>query len=141
VDIANILHRDAIAGIVGKRTFERGEQCFAAGRVLDVRAAPGELRGLVVPQEAGRAHYVVRIWVHDDGMAYQCSCPIGSELRFCKHAVALALAHLDRERRERDALLALRTRLLAMASHDLVERLVERARTNPELRALLEQLA
>lgn len=140
MDIANILHRDTIAGIVGKRTFERGEKCFAAGRVLDVRAAPGELRGVVLPQEAGRAHYAVRIWVHDDGMAYQCSCPIGSERKFCKHAVALALAHLDRERREREALVALRTRLAALKPQVLVDKLVEVARTHPELRAVLEQL-
>src|SRR5690348_1888469 len=64
--IANILHRDTIALIVGTKVFERGEACFASGRVTRVEAGRGELRGTVRPQEAGRAAYAVRIWVRED---------------------------------------------------------------------------
>lgn len=63
--IANILHRDTLAMIVGGKTFERGEQCFTDGRVLGVESARGELAGLVRPQESGRSPYEVRIWVPD----------------------------------------------------------------------------
>src|SRR5262245_39652427 len=45
--IANILHRETIAVIVGSQTFERGERCFAAKRVQRVEASRGELRGVV----------------------------------------------------------------------------------------------
>ena len=68
--IANILHRDTIAVIVGSQTFARGERCFAARRVEHVEAARGELRGRVLPTERDRAPYVVRIWVRDDGLAH-----------------------------------------------------------------------
>src|SRR5262245_6813348 len=74
--IANILHRETIAVIVGSHTFERGERCFTAKRVQRVEATRGELRGVVTPSESGRAPYVVRIWVRDEGLAYECTCPI-----------------------------------------------------------------
>ena len=61
--IANILHRDTIAMIVGGKTFERGEQCFTAGRVLGVESVPGQLCGIVKPQETGRSPYEIRIWI------------------------------------------------------------------------------
>ncbi|HEY1816265.1 MAG TPA: SWIM zinc finger family protein [Kofleriaceae bacterium] len=96
--IASVLHRETIAVLVGDHTFERGEQCYAAGRVLEVAAARGELRGTIRPQDSGRPPYKVRIWVRADGLAYQCTCPIGAERQFCKHGVAVALAHLDRRR-------------------------------------------
>lgn len=138
--VASILHRDTIAVIVGSRTFERGEKCFAQGRVLHVEAARGELRGAVKPQETGRAMYAVRIWVRDDGLAYECSCPIGKERQFCKHAVAIALAHLQREREEADRLARLRDRLLAAPSDLLIDTLVQRARHDPALFDTLNQL-
>ena len=102
--VANILHRETIAMIVGAKTFERGEQCFASGRVLGVESSVGELAGIVRPVETGRAPYAVRIWVKDDGLAYECTCPVGTSRQFCKHAVAIALAHLQKEnhRAERD---------------------------------------
>ena len=68
--IASILHRDTIAVIVGARTFERGEECFTSKRVLEVEAARGELRGRVKPTESQRAHYTCRIWLRDEGVAY-----------------------------------------------------------------------
>ena len=98
--IANILHRETIAVIVGSKTFERGERCFAAKRVQRVEASGGELRGLVRPSETARMPYVVRIWVRAEGLAYECTCPIGLQSQFCKHTVAIALAHLDNERAE-----------------------------------------
>jgi uncharacterized Zn finger protein len=94
--IANILHRKTIAALAGKRTYDRGERCHADGRVERVEAGRGELRGVVRPREAGRAAYVVRLWVRADGLAYECTCPVGVERQFCKHTVAIALAHLER---------------------------------------------
>jgi hypothetical protein len=97
--IANILHRETIAVIVGSQTFQRGEKVFASGRVDKVEVAGGELKGVVKPTEAG-APYIVRIWMREEGLAYECTCPIGQRRQFCKHTVAIALHHLETERKE-----------------------------------------
>ena len=131
--IANILHRETIAVIVGSQTFERGERCFAAKRVQQVEANRGELRGRVLPTERDRAPYVVRIWMRDEGLAYECTCPIGKKRQFCKHTVAIALAHLEAERTEAERGLGiLREALLTVQPTALVERLLVLARRSPE---------
>ena len=131
--IANILHRETIAVIVGSQTFERGERCFAAKRVQQVEANRGELRGRVLPTERDRAPYVVRIWMRDEGLAYECTCPIGKKRQFCKHTVAIALAHLEAERTEAERGLGiLREALLTVQPAALVERLLVLARRSPE---------
>jgi uncharacterized Zn finger protein len=117
-DIASVLHRDTLAVLVGNRTYERGE-----------------LRGTIKPNESGRAPYQVRIWVRAEGMAYQCTCPIGADRQFCKHGVAVALAHLAAPAHapvvEPDP-----AELRALA-----EQLVAKARRDPELLATLRELA
>jgi uncharacterized Zn finger protein len=133
-DIASVLHRDTLAVLVGNHTYERGEQCFAAGRVVEVAATRGELRGTIKPNESGRAPYRVRIWVRAEGMAYQCTCPIGADRQFCKHGVAVALAHLAQPAKP------------AASEPDpgelrnLADELVAKARRDPELLATLREL-
>jgi uncharacterized Zn finger protein len=139
--IANILHRETIAVIVGSKTFERGEQCFAAQRVVKVEAARGELRGVVRPNEAGRAPYTVRIWMREEGLAYECTCPIGERRQFCKHTVAIALAHLEAERTEAEQGFALlRQALVAITNEALVDGLIVLARRDPELADALKRM-
>lgn len=139
--IANILHRDTIAVIVGSQTFERGEKCFAAKRVQQVEASRGELRGRVLPTERARAPYVVRIWMREEGLAYECTCPIGLSRQFCKHTVAIALAHLEAERVEAERGLGiLREALFTVQPTALVERLLVLARRNPEWADELKRL-
>ena len=132
--IANILHRETIAVIVGSQTFERGEKCFTAKRVLQVEASRGELRGRVLPAtERDRAPYVVRIWMREEGLAYECTCPIGLKRQFCKHTVAIALAHLANERAEAErGLHILREALFTVQPTALIERLLVLARRDPE---------
>lgn len=140
--IANILHRETIAVIVGSQTFERGEKCFAARRVTQVDASPGELRGRVVPTERDRAPYVVRIWMRAEGLAYECTCPIGMKRQFCKHTVAIALAHLDNERAEAERGLGiLREALQTVQPGALVDRLLVLARRDPTWADELKRLA
>ncbi|WP_375502145.1 SWIM zinc finger domain-containing protein [uncultured Jatrophihabitans sp.] len=43
----------------------------------------------------GSADYQVELWCDDDEAGYVCSCPMGGEDRFCKHAVAVALVATD----------------------------------------------
>jgi len=139
--IANILHRDTIAVIVGSKTFERGEACFTAKRVQSVEAARGELRGVVRPNEGGRAPYIVRIWVREEGLAYECTCPIGVTRQFCKHTVAIALAHLENQRIEIErGIGVLREALAAIAPPALIEGLVGLARRDPEMSDTLKRM-
>jgi uncharacterized Zn finger protein len=139
--ITNILHRDTIAALVGSKVFERGEACFAAGRVLRVEASRGELRGAVRAEVRGRAVYAVRIWIREEGLAYDCTCPMGVQRQFCKHAVAIALAHLEKQRQEAEGEHSLlRSRVMAVDPAVLVERLLERALTDPNLQLVLTQL-
>ena len=139
--IANILHRETIAVIVGSKTFERGEECFTAKRVLRVESRQGELKGVVRPNESGRSPYIVRIWMREEGLAYECTCPIGERRQFCKHTVAIALAHLEAERKEAEQGLALlRQALVAITSASLVDGLVELARRDPEWNAALKRM-
>ena len=139
--IANILHRDTIAVIVGSQTFERGEACFKSRRVERVEASPGELRGVVRPSEQGRRPYAVRVWVRDEGVAFECTCPIGVRLQFCKHTVAIALAYLEKERAEAEQGLALlRQALSALPQGRLVEGLLVMARRDGELSTELRRM-
>jgi uncharacterized Zn finger protein len=139
--IANILHRGTLAVIVGSKLFDRGEQCFSAGRVVRVETSTGELRGIVKPTEAHRAHYVTRVWVRDEGLAYECTCPIGIKRQFCKHAVAVALAHLAHERAtaERD-FAVLREAMLTVRQESLVTGMLRLAKENPELATSLKRI-
>jgi len=140
--IASILHRDTIAVIVGSKTFERGEACFAARRVLEVQVSAGELRGSVKPQEMGRANYKCRIWLREEGVAYECTCPMGIKLMFCKHAVAIALAHLDQERADAEkGLTILREALSTITQPQLVDGLLQLARRDHDLATDLKRLA
>jgi uncharacterized Zn finger protein len=139
--IANILHRETIAVIVGSKTFERGERCFTAKRVTRVEASRGELRGVVQPSESGRAPYRVRIWVRDEGLAYECTCPIGEQMQFCKHTVAIALAHLEQERVEAERGLGiLREALGAIPQPALIDGLVVLARRDADLADTLKRM-
>jgi uncharacterized Zn finger protein len=139
--IANILHRETLAMIVGGPTFKRGQECFTEGRVMGVESAPGELCGLVRPQEHGLSPYEIRIWVRDEGLAFQCTCPIGVKQQFCKHAVAVTLAHLQKERKRAEAEIdLLRDQLMGMSMKDLLDGLIRHAKLEPSVHASLKQL-
>lgn len=139
--IANILHRETLAMIVGGPTFQRGQDCFAQGRVLGVESAEGELAGIVKPQESGRAPYEIRIWVRDEGLAFQCTCPIGAKQQFCKHAVAVTLAHLQKERLTVEQKLeALRERMMELSLKQLLDGLIRQAKLEPAVHQALEQI-
>ena len=86
--------RDALRRAAGPRSFERGEAYFKAGRVkfLD------EYEGAITAQVAGTRPYRVKLRARGRGLASDCTCPYGQEGEFCKHAVAVGLAWLDRSR-------------------------------------------
>ena len=60
-----------------------------------VACAPfGEDDSAIAGTVSGTHDYEVRIWVEGDDLAYACDCPIGVDVTFCKHLVALAVAWL-----------------------------------------------
>lgn len=89
---ANILHRDIIRRLSSDRAFDQGVAYFEEGRIRDLTRQEGAIRASV----KGASEYVVRIWVHQESLAYHCSCPQGQDRAFCKHAVALGLAWVAR---------------------------------------------
>ncbi|MEO5763785.1 MAG: DEAD/DEAH box helicase [Casimicrobiaceae bacterium] len=89
--LADCVTRDAIEALADARTLARGRTYFRDGAVGRLQIAANEVRADVV----GTQRYCVRLAADADGeIDYACSCPIGEEGEFCKHAVALGLAWL-----------------------------------------------
>jgi uncharacterized Zn finger protein len=128
--IANILHQDTIRRLAGDRTFERGQAYYQDGRVVEL-ARSGPALGAKV---RGERTYEVRLWVKDDNLAYHCTCPLGQEQTFCKHAVAVSLAWLGKPEARLGAGDPVAAALDSIPRTGLVELLSEEAATNPRLR-------
>ncbi|MFT7580633.1 MAG: non-specific serine/threonine protein kinase, partial [Myxococcota bacterium] len=78
---------------VGQKTFTRGCQYFASGRVAEARREDEDVCGVVTG--SGRENYQVRLHLstRDGTIARsECSCPYKHGI--CKHRVAVALAAL-----------------------------------------------
>ena len=78
---------------VGQKTFTRGCQYFASGRVVEARRDEDDVVGVVTG--SGRENYQVRLALSQkDGtiVRSECSCPYKHGV--CKHRVAIALAAL-----------------------------------------------
>jgi len=69
--------------------YARGEQYMRTGRVRACARTDGGLDGIVV----GSALYRVRVHASERALHAECTCPVGGPM--CKHAVALALWHLE----------------------------------------------
>lgn len=153
--LATILHRDALRLLADTRTFERGVAYFTQGHVAKLERRETSLEATVRGTVSSDT-YDVRIWIRDNALAFSCSCPMGTDGHFCKHAVAVGLTWLDRamnatgSSRSRDAspvverwlaarteLSDLRHRLDALDKNTLVDLIVREAATNAQLRAKL----
>jgi uncharacterized Zn finger protein len=77
------------------RSWQRGEKYFQQGRVR-MLLADGDV---LVAKVSGTRDYRVRLWADGDGVAGECSCPVGPTRGaggLCKHCVAVGLAYLGR---------------------------------------------
>jgi len=126
--------RDLLLRLAGPRAFVRGEAYLTEGRVRALHEDGDVLAGVVEGNEA------YRVEVHRGGrgrseLIAACTCPHGADGRFCKHAVAVALAGLqDREARDDDGL---RGWLERQRHGLLVDLLAEAADEDPRLAARL----
>ena len=73
--------------MAGQRSFERGRDYALDGRVHKLTATGEQVDAKV----RGSTSYQVRLWADDGEAAWACTCPVGREERFCKHAVAVGL--------------------------------------------------
>lgn len=80
--------RRALEAMADRRSFERGLLYSANGRVDKLTVTASSVKAKV----QGSARYQVTLRVGHGEAEFDCSCPIGMDGRFCKHAVAVALA-------------------------------------------------
>lgn len=90
--LATALTLDTIKLLSDSKTFARGLAYFHDGVVGLVKEESGTLHASV----QGTHRYHVTLSVDEDGeIDYDCSCPVGGDGIFCKHAVAIALSWLE----------------------------------------------
>lgn len=122
--------------LAGEKSFARGAGYFDAGAVADLVQTRDAINATVL----GNQDYRVVLRPARGGLEWTCTCPLGEEGTFCKHAVAAGLAWLAREGKG-DDLAGVRAHLEAQTRESLVEILVEQAANDPELRAQMEAAA
>jgi len=87
-EFKKVLTREALRQLAGARSFERGEDYFAAGQVTSLVEHAGKLTETV----QGTEDYRVKISVRDEAIDYDCTCPMGADGAFGKRCVATGLA-------------------------------------------------
>ncbi len=127
----------------GDRAYERGMGYFHAGAVTDLVVTDETLNARV----EGGDEYVVQLWNERGVLGHSCTCPVGDDGIFCKHAVAAGLAWLAGHKatppaqRGRDDLAGIREWLAGAPREQLVELLLEQALNDPGLRSRLNTRA
>lgn len=84
------LTSDILFRLAGEVTYLRGLAYANEGRVKELAVQDGVL----VAHVRGTESYTVRLDTEKPGLSYDCTCPVGDEVRFCKHCVAVGLAWL-----------------------------------------------
>lgn len=135
--IAKLITRASLARLAGEKSFARGVGYFESGAVMDLV----KTRSTISARVLGSEEYRVVLRPDRAALAWSCTCPLGEEGSFCKHAVATGLAWLKRPEQGGDDLAEIHAHLRSESRESLVEILVEQATYDPELRARLETAA
>lgn len=88
--LAEVLTESTLRKLAGPKYFERGEEYCDGGAVRALETKDG----VVSARVQGTRTYKVRLRVESGQLGYECSCPLGGEGTFCKHAVAVGLTWL-----------------------------------------------
>lgn len=142
---AAVITEQTLAKLAGPASFARGNAYFASGAVTDLLVTKSAIKSRV----QGGDEYRVVLTAKRDRLDATCTCPMGEDGNFCKHAVATGLTWLARHGNgedpaaspEDDELAAVRTHLAAQDKEVLIELLVEQAENDPQLRARLQAAA
>jgi uncharacterized Zn finger protein len=125
-EFRRLFSRRSVQALAGARSFERGQLYAASGRVGRRVGTDGS----VTAKLRGASSYTVKLWVEGGAQYSECSCPVGVDGRFCKHAVAVALvateAVSDTEA-SKDFSIDLRDYLTSLDHSCLVDLVLERA--------------
>jgi hypothetical protein len=127
--------RDLLLRLAGPRAFVRGEAYLSEGRVRSLHEDGNVLAGVVEGSEPYRVEVHRGVRGRSELIA-ACTCPHGADGRFCKHAVAVALAGLE-ERESREDEDGMRGWLERQRHGLLVDLLAEAAAEDPSLAARL----
>lgn len=124
-------------------TYARGAAYVRDGRVRDLALVDG----ILAAQVDGTETYRVRLFKQGEGLEFDCTCPVGNELRFCKHCVAAGLAWLIAQGEsvaeaapklgEEDSLDRIRAFLEGLDAPALRDLLLSQARADESLRERL----
>ncbi len=123
----------SLAKLAGEKSFARGAGYFEGGAVADLLQTRGAIKARVL----GSDEYRVELRSGRGRLAFSCTCPVGQEGEFCKHAVATGLAWLARGEGG-DDLADVRAHLEAGSKETLVDLLVEQAANDSLLRSRLQ---
>jgi uncharacterized Zn finger protein len=131
--------RELLLRLAGPKAFVRGESYLEGGRVRSLHQEGPVLAGVVDGSESYRVE--VRRGGGRSELIAACTCPHGAGGRFCKHAVAVALAGLQ-ERADDDRVHdeGLRGWLERQRHGTLVALLADAADADPSLAARLASL-
>jgi len=88
--LESLITCDLLRATAGDATYARGYAYAQDGRVQEISMLDGVLSARV----EGREGYRVRLFRQGDKLEFDCTCPVGNQLRFCKHCVAAGLAWL-----------------------------------------------
>ena len=86
-DLHDLLLPANLRELAGGRSFERGSGYAATRRVKSLKATDHDAQANV----RGTSTYRVRLSVEEDELGFSCTCPVGDDLEFCKHCVAVGL--------------------------------------------------
>lgn len=89
--LAIALTLNTVKALAGDKAFARGLAYFHEGAVGLVQEEDETLTASV----QGTHRYHVRLAAEHDALDYNCTCPVGDDGDFCKHAVAVALSWLE----------------------------------------------
>ena len=90
-ELRSLLDIATIEALAGRRSFDRGIEYVADGRVGTVNESDDAIEATV----RGTDPYVVRVSAVNGQIVGYCSCPMGEGGAFCKHCVALSLAWIE----------------------------------------------
>jgi uncharacterized Zn finger protein len=88
--LESLITCDLLRAMARDVTYTRGYAYAQEGRVQEVAM----LDGVLTARVEGTENYRVRLFRQGDTLDFDCTCPVGNELRFCKHCVAAGLAWL-----------------------------------------------
>ena len=139
--LSTAITEKSLRALAGDKSFERGAAYFASGAVTGLVDTGRIIKARVL----GGDEYKVTLKAEGKKLAYGCTCPLGEEGEFCKHAVAAGLAWLDQSRggsaeadyTGKSEFDAVREHLSSLDREALVELLMEQVTEDDGLRSRL----